>query len=117
MFIFLAFLGKAAWPIIGALVPWGGAKMGGILGVVLLALVVIGFPAGYAYHKGSQGKGEAVARCESACSIREAEKETAYQRTLADILQEVQAGDEPAPKTQTDLDEACKRSSMCRENK
>lgn len=117
MFTFLAFLGKAAWPLVGAIVPWGGAKFGGIIGAILLALVVIGFPAGYAYHKGSEGQGAAVARCESACSVRLAEKETAYQSTLSDILQEVQEGEEPAPKTRADLDQACKRSSMCRENK
>ena len=81
------------------------------------AALVVALCSSWAYFQGVEGKGAAVARCEASCLSRMAQKETAYQRTLTEILQDVQEGEEPAPKTQTDLDEACKRSSMCRENR
>jgi hypothetical protein len=111
MLTFLAFLGKAAWPLIGSLVPWGGAKFGGIIGALLLALVVIGFPAGWAYHKGSEGKSAAVARSEAACAVKIADIQTAAKRTILDIVTSV---DEEGTRS-TDVSDYCKRNpALCR---
>lgn len=114
MLTFLAFLGKAAWPLIGSLVPWGGAKFGGIIGAILLALVVIGFPAGYAYHKGSAGKGAAVAAEKAACAVKLSRMETAAERTISDILSSV----DEAGTSSKDVAQYCERHpTLCRGSK
>ena len=103
--------------ITNSLIGWALPGFGPKVLYAGAAALVVALCSSWAYFQGAEGKSAAVARCEGACSVRLAEKETDYQRTLSDILQKVQEGEEPAPQTRADLDAACKRSSMCRENK
>lgn len=78
----------------------------------IAALAISGFIWGHGYMQGKDGKAEAVAAETAKCEARISTARKAAERTIQDILDSVK--DEPLP---TDLADACKKSSMCRENK
>lgn len=78
----------------------------------IAALAIVGFVWGHGYMRGNDGKGAAVAAETARCEARISNARKAAEQTIQDILDSVK--DEPLPK---DLADACKKSSMCRENK
>jgi hypothetical protein len=102
---------SVGWLFSGAFKFIPGVPTVAVYGLAILA--VIGLPAGYGYHKGSEGKAAAVVRCEAACKIRVAEKETTLQRTLSGILEANAKDVEPEPKSAAEQDALCKKSPFC----
>lgn len=100
------------WLFSGVLKFFPGAPT--VVVYALAAAAVIGLPAGYAYHKGSQGRDAAVARCESACTVKIASIQTAAERTILDIVTSV----DEAETGSKDVQQYCqKHPTLCRGEK
>ncbi|HEU4345787.1 MAG TPA: hypothetical protein VFU31_29915 [Candidatus Binatia bacterium] len=110
MIAFLSWVGQAVWPVVG-LVPWGGPKFGLVLAALLAGVVAIGAPAGAVWLNMRGEVKVAVAQCQSACTLKIANMETAAERTIADILSSVNESG-PASK---DVAQYCERHpTLCR---
>lgn len=104
------------WLFSGAIKFVPGLPKSVFMAVAVLAC--LGLLAGYAYHKGSEGRGAAVAAEKAACEVKIANIERASELTISDILKTVQEGEtsDPGPTTKAELDSLCAKSPMCREN-
>ena len=76
----------------------------------LAMVAVVGLPAGYGYHKGSEGKFAAIAAEKMACNSR-----VTYGASL-DVLHNILQSEDEAMKLGTDPGAAtlCKQSQFCR---
>lgn len=89
MLTFIAWIGKAVWPLLAGFMPWGGPKTGMVLAGLLAALVAIAGPAGAVWLNMRGEVKTAVAACSARCDVRIAKMQTATERTISDILSSV----------------------------
>lgn len=73
------------------------------------ALLVVTLASGYAWHKGSEGKGAAVAAEKAACLVKIGNAQTAAERTIADILSSI----DPTEHDGKTAAELCKGDPLC----
>jgi hypothetical protein len=107
----MAILSSIGWLFSGAIKFIPGVPTVAVYGLAILA--IIGLPAGYGYHKGSDGKAAAVVRCEAACKEKIALQETTLQRTLIDIVAANANEDVEEPESAAEQDALCKKSPFC----
>ena len=102
----LSFVG---WLFSGATKFIPGVPMVAVYG--LAALAVVGLPAGYGYHKGSEGKSAAVAAEKASCRRMAAENKATTALAIAEILSTV---DESSDHSENVV-QYCKRNpGLCR---
>jgi hypothetical protein len=118
MLTVLAFIGRWAWPAIGALIPGISPKLIMPLAAILAVLVAVGGPAGLVWLHMHGAKAEAVRGANSACELRIADGARISAESLSHLLDTIKRGEEAAvePKTKAEEVAACKRSKLCREH-
>lgn len=82
---------------------------------IVAALLAVGIPSAYAWHKGSEGRAAAVATERAACSIANAEAARQAAVTMADLLDRI-AKDEEEDAGKTPA-ERCKADPFCKGGK
>lgn len=78
---------------------------------IVAALLAIGLPSAYAWHKGAEGKAAAIASERAACEVSKAAGIAASAQAMAELLATIQAGEEEEA---GDAAEACKRDRFCK---
>jgi len=112
--MFLAWLGKAVWPFLGALAPWGGAKTGFIIAGLLGAVIAIGGPTGAVWINMSAKVQSAVAQCRAECRQAVLETQAASDRALSELVQSIKDDEAREPKTSGEVRKLCAKSKLCR---
>lgn len=85
--------------------------------VYALAIVaVVGLPAGYGYHKGSDGRTAAVVSAKADCRAKIDQIELDAEKATSAVLERVQEMDANVvePENQAEIDDLCKKSKLCR---
>lgn len=114
----LAWIGRLAWPVIGAVIPGISPKLIVPLAVALAVLVAVGGPAGAVWLHMHGARGEAVRTANAKCELRIADGARISAESLSHVLATIKLGDDSAvePKTKTEELKACRASKLCREH-
>ena len=78
------------------------------------AFLAVSLIAGYAWHKGAEGKGAAIATIKADCEMEKAVGAATHAKALSDLLFTIQQGEEASQENKTAA-ELCKGSRFCRD--
>jgi hypothetical protein len=114
----LSWLGGLSWPVLGSLLPGLSPKLMMALAAMLVALVVVGGPAGAVWLHMHGKQREAVNVANMHCELRIAESARVSAAKLTQLLDTIKTGEDAAedPKSKAEELAACKKSKLCREN-
>ncbi len=103
----LALIGKLTNGVLG----WALPGLSAVWLYVAAGVLLVTVPATWTYHKGSEGKAAALARCEASCTLTMQELKTDTERAISNILSTTgESGD-----NSEDVLQYCKRNpGLCR---
>lgn len=114
MLTLFAWLGRAAWPLLGSLVPGISPRLVMVALGALAVLVVVGGPAGAVWlHMNGKAKGMKVA-ADMACEFRISTQRTEAAESMAHLLGIINSLPVDEPKTDAEEAALCKKSKLCR---
>lgn len=114
MWTVLAFVGRWAWPAVGALIPGISPKLIMPLAAALAVLVAVGGPAGAVWLHMHGARVEAVRGANAACELRIADGARISAESLSHLLDTINKLEADEPKTPAEEKALCAKSKLCR---